>query len=179
MAKTSAQITKQFAFIAKAGAKLDGFIQETAIDVLEHFMEHMDSRMVDRLYLSLSKGARHAAMGEYILAHFAVSPNTDPATKKERPFVNCASKVNKLDEAKALPWFNFKPSPAVDQLFDLQAAVRALLKRAGNSACMVGGDAGSLAKLALAAGIPASDVPTVKVAATKADAEQMIAEAKL
>lgn len=178
MAKTSEQIGKQLAFITKAGAKLDGYIQEAAIDVLEHFMEHKDSRMVDKLYLSLSKGARHAAMGEYILAHFAVIPNTDAAGKKERPFVICPDKVNKLEEAKALFWFNFKPSPAVDQLFDLQAAVRALLKKAGNSACMVGGDQGSLAKLALAAGLPASDVPTVKVAGTKAEAEKMIAEAK-
>lgn len=175
--KTTAQLNKQFAFIAKAGAKLDAFIQETTIDTLVHFIGHRDARMVDRLYLSLSKGARHAAMGEYILAFFAVVPNTDPATKKERPFLNASDKVNKLDEATAKNWYDFKPSPTVDQLFDVQAAVRALLKKAGKSACMVGGSPDALLKLAQAVGIPESDVPNVKRADSREQAEQMLAKA--
>lgn len=178
MAKTSEQINKQCAFITKAGAKLDAFIQETALDVQQHFIEHKDVRMVNRLFTCLPKGTRHVAMGEYILAYFAVVPNTDMSSKKEQPFVNAPDKVNDVEGATKMQWFNFKPSPAVDQMFDLQAAVRALLKKAGNSACMVGGDAGSLAKLALAVGLPVSDVPTVKIAGTKAEAEKMIADAK-
>lgn len=178
MSKTSDQLNKQIAFIAKAGAKLDAYIQTTALDVLDHYAEFKDIRMVNRLYTSLPKGARHAAMGEYIMAHFAVAPNTSPESKREQPFVNAPDKVNDVEAAKACNWFDFKPSPAVDQMFDLQAAVRALLKKAGKSACMVGGDAATLGKLAAAAGIPSSDVPAVKVAATKADAEKMLAEAR-
>ena len=177
MAKSSAQLVKQFAFITRAGEKLDAFIQNTSIDTLEHFVEHNDARMVDRLYLALPKGARHAAMGEYILRYFAVVANTDPATKKERPFLNAPDKVNDLDGAKADKWFNCKPSPAPDQLFDLQSAVRGLLKKAAKSACMVGGDAGSLKALAAAAGIPESDVPTVKIAESKEKAQVILAEA--
>lgn len=177
MAKSSAQLNKQFAFITRAGAKLDAFIQDTAIDTLEHFAEHNDARMVDRLYLALPNGARHAAMGEYILRYFAVVANTDPATKKERPFLNAPDKVNDIDGAKSDKWFNCKPSQSPDQLFDLQAAVRALLKKAAKSACMVGGNADSLKALAAAAGIPESDVPTVKIAESKEKAQAMLAEA--
>lgn len=178
MSKTSAQLNKQFAFITRAGAKLDAFIQETAIDTLEHYDEHKDVRMVDRLYLSLPKGARHAAMGEYILKHFAVIANTDPITKKERPFLNAPDKVNDIEGAKADKWYDCKPSQTPDQLFDLQAAVRALLKKAAKSACMVGGSAESLKALAAAAGIPESDVPVVKIADTKEKAQEMLAAAK-
>lgn len=178
MAKTSAQLNKQFAFITRAGAKLDAFIQETAIDTLEHFEEHKDARMVDRLYLALPKGARHAAMGEFILKHFAVAANTDPLTKKERPFLNAPDKVNDIEGAKADKWYDCKPSQAPDQLFDLQAAVRALLKKAAKSACMVGGSAESLKALAAAAGIPESDVPTVKVAESKEKAQAMLDAAR-
>ena len=178
MAKSSTQLNKQFAFITRAGAKLDAFIQDTAIDTLEHFEEHNDARMVDRLYLALPKGARHAAMGEYILQYFAVVANTDPATKKERPFLNAPDKVNDIEGAKAAKWFECKPSQTPDQLFDLQAAVRALLKKAAKSACMVGGDAGSLKALAAAAGIPESDVPTVKIAESKEKAKELLAEAE-
>lgn len=177
MAKTSAQLGKQFAFIARAGAKLDAFIQNTSIDTLEHFEEHKDVRMVDRLYLALPKGARHAAMGEFILQHFAVVANTDPATKKERPFLNAPDKVNDLDGAKAVNWYEYKPSVTPDHLFDLQSAVRSLLKKAAKSACMVGGNADSLKALAAAAGIPESDVPTVKIAESKEKAQAMLAEA--
>ena len=177
MAKSSAQLNKQFTFIARAGAKLDAFIQDTAIDTLEHFEEHNDVRMVDRLCLALPKGARHAAMGEYILRYFAVAANTDPATKKERPFLNAPDKMNDIEGAKADKWFDCKPSQTPDQLFDLQAAVRALLKKAAKSACMVGGDNGSLKALAAAVGIPESDVPTVKIAESKEKAQAMLAGA--
>ena len=175
MAKSSAQLNKQFAFITRAGAKLDAFIQDTAIDTLEHFEEHNDARMVDRLYLALPKGARHAAMGEYILRYFAVVANTDPATKKERPFLNAPDKMNDIDGAKADKWFDCKPSQSPDQLFDLQAAVRSLLKKAAKSACMVGGNADSLKALASAVGIPEADVPTVKIAESKEKALAMLA----
>ena len=74
---------------------------------------------------------RRAAAG---LQHFAVVANTDPATKKERPFLNAPDKVNDLEGAKADKWYDCKPSQSPDQLFDLQAAVRALLKKAAKSA---------------------------------------------
>lgn len=38
--KTSQQISKQIASIKTAGVKLDAAIQTTAVDVLEHYMEH-------------------------------------------------------------------------------------------------------------------------------------------
>lgn len=179
MAKTTAQLSKQFQFITRAGAKLDDFIQTTAVDTLEHYAEFNDVRVVDALYKALPKGARHAAMGEYILKHFAVIANTDPITKVDRPFLNAPEKHNDLDGAKAEKWFDCKPSKTPDQLFDLQAAVRALLKRAGKSACMVGGTGDTLKALAKAAGIPESDVPAVKVAATKEEAQAAIAAADL
>lgn len=141
-------------------------------------LKHGDVRMVDKLYLAMPKGARHAAMAQFILKHFAVTPNTDTATKKQRPFLNDPSKHNDIDGAAKDKWFKCKPSPSPDKVFDLQAAVKSLLKRAGDSACMIG-SIDMLKALAETAGLPESDVPTnVKAAATVQQARELIAESK-
>lgn len=177
MAKTTAQINKSIAFMARAGAKLDAFIQGVAIDVLEHYMEHSDVRMVNRLYTNMPKGARHAAMAEWLMLFAAVGPNTG-ANKNEQPFAYDATRANDLDGAKAKEWFTCKKSPPVDMVYDVRKAVMAILSKARLAKATLVNSDDALLKLAEAVGIPPSDVPTgVKIAATRADAEKLIAEA--
>lgn len=179
MAKTSAQLNKQISFMQRAGAKLDAFIQSTAEDVLEHYIEHTDIRMVNRFFLAMPKGSRHAAMIEFILCNFAVVPNTDQSTKKDAPFINAPDKVNDLEGAKAKPWYQYKPSPAPDMVMDLQAEVRKLLKKAAGKAAVLSTNKDALAQLAAAVGIAPSDVPTgIALATTKDEAAALTAKAK-
>lgn len=164
--KTVAEINKQLAFIRKAGDKLDAFIQTTAVDVLTHYAEYKDVGLVNRLYLSLANGARKSAMTSWILAYAAVVANTDSKTAKERPFV-CAKdaagnwlKETKPEAAAQDKWHSHKPDPTPADVFDLQKAVRALLKKAGAAAKLEHGDAETMKALAKAVNIPESDVPT-------------------
>ena len=179
MAKTTAQLTKQITFMQRAGAKLDAYIQTTAIDVLEHYAEHTDIRLVNRFFLAMPKGSRHAAMIEFILCNFAVVPNTDQSTKKEAPFANALDKVNDLAGAQAKPWYEYKPSPAPDMVMDLQAEVRKLLKKAAGKAAVLSTNKDALTALAAAVGIAPTDVPTgIALATTKDEAEALTAKAK-
>jgi hypothetical protein len=58
-------------------------------------------------------------------------------------------------------WFNHKPEKTPDQVFDLQMAIRALLKKAGSAPSIKGGDYETLKAIAKASGISESDVPTL------------------
>ena len=179
MAKSSAQLTKQISFMQRAGAKLDAFIQTTAIDVLEHYIEHTDIRMVNRFFLAMPKGSRHAAMIEFLLCNFAVVPNTDQSTKKDAPFANAPDKVNDLAGASAKPWFEYKPRPAPDMVMDLQAEVRKLLKKAAGKSAVLSTNKDALQMLAAAVGIAPTDVPTgIALATTKDEATALVDKAK-
>lgn len=157
-------LNKEIASIKVAGAKLDARIQDAAVSVLYHFGENHDIRVVNRLvndlFGALSKGARKAAMTSWLLANCAVVANTDAATKKEKPFVYDKTKTTSPEQGMATPWYDHKPDPAPDEVFDLQKAVKALLAKAGKAETLKGGDSKALRALAAAVGIPDSDVTT-------------------
>lgn len=167
-------LPKRFAFITKAGAKLDAFIQETAILTLEHYEEHKNVTILCQLYGSLSAGMRKAAMAEWILAFGAVVVNPVVADRKTKPFVNCADKVNDVEGGTAKAWFTCKPDPEVGETFDFQKFAKAALKKYGTAktTTMTAEQAHALAALA---GIADSDVPTRPVkakAVATVDAEE-------
>lgn len=155
-----AALNKEIAAIKVAGAKLDARIQTAAVAVLEHFAQHHDNGLVNRLYHALPAGSRKAAFTSWLLTHCAVSANTDKATKQEQPFVYDRNKKTDPEAGEADPWYSHKPDKAPDEVFDLQKAVRALLAKASKAATLKGGDAKALHALAAAVGIPDSDVPT-------------------
>ena len=166
-----ASLNKEIAAIKVAGAKLDSRIQTAAVGVLEHFEEHKDNGMVNRLYHAMSAGSRKSALTSWLLAHCAVSANTDKATKQEQPFVYDRNKKTDPEAGEADPWYSHKPEKAPDEVFDLQKAVRALLSKAEKAKDLKGGDADTLVKLAGAVGIPASDVTSKHKTATAVTAE--------
>ncbi|WWO60223.1 hypothetical protein [Xanthomonas phage SB3] len=136
----TAQIERNIAFIAKAGVKLDKLIQTTAEAVLLHSHQHREVSLVNKLYNALSKGARHAAMTEWLISFCPVVANTDDSTKKERPFVFNEEKCKAGEElvalagqASGMPWYEMKKSPAPDDVFDVKAAILALIRKAGKA----------------------------------------------
>lgn len=159
-------INKSITSIKTTGAKLDALIQSTAMDVLEHFQTHRDTGLVNRLFLALPKGARGIALGQWLLRFVAVKVNTNAETKKEQPFVFDASKVaammaeDTLTRAAAVMWYDLKPEKALDEVFDVQTAVRSMLRKIEKSAKVEHFDRDALVALAKAVGIPESDVPT-------------------
>lgn len=155
-----AALNKEIAAIKVAGAKLDSRIQTAAVAVLEHFAQHHDNGLVNRLYHAMPAGSRKAALTSWLLTHCAVSANTDKATKHEQPFVYDRSKKTDPEAGEADPWYSHKPDKAPDEVFDLQKAVRSLLAKAGKAESIKGGDADTLKALAAAVGIPESDVTT-------------------
>ena len=166
-----ASLNKEIAAIKTAGAKLDSRIQTAAVGVLEHFAEHKDNGLVNRLYHAMPAGSRKSALTSWLLAHCAVSANTDKATKQEQPFVYDRNKKTDPEAGGADPWYSHKPEKAPDEVFDLQKAVRALLSKAEKAKDLKGGDADTLVKLVSAVGIPASDVTSKHKAAQAATAE--------
>ena len=169
MSKTTAQINKQIALITRAGAKLDAFIQETAVDVITHYAEHCDTGLVNRLYLGMPKGARKAALTEWLLAFCAVVPNLNKATAKEQPFIHSKDKVTDVEGGTAKKWYECKPDAKPADVFDFQRFVKQALKKYGEAeiTTMTAEQAHALAALA---GMPDSDVPTRPVKAQAAPA---------
>ena len=162
-------IRKEIDGIKLAGAKLDERIQTCAVAVVNHFAQHKDTGLVNRLYLALPRGARKTAMASWMLAYMAVVPNTDQATKAENPFKYSKDKVTKPEAAAEDMWYNHKPDATPDQVFDLQKAVKALMIKAGKSARWEHGDRDTLLALAAAVKLPESDVPSKPFEAEKAE----------
>ena len=170
MSKTTAQINKQIALITKAGAKLDAFIQTTAVDVITHYAEHCDTGLVNRLYLGMPKGARKAALTEWLLAFCAVVPNLNKATAKEQPFIHSKDKVTDVEGGTAKMWYECKLDAKPADVFDFQKFVKQALKKYGEAetTTMTAEQAHALAALA---GVSDADVPTRPV---KAKAEPTV-----
>lgn len=161
--KTLADINKAIDTITKSGAKLDKLIQDTGVAVLTHFAEHKDTGVVNRLYLAMPKGSRSTALASWLLAYGALTPNVAVATKKEQPFSYDKSKDTSPEAAAEDMWYDHKPEKAVDEAFDLQKAIRGILTKASKAKTVTHGGAtewAALKELAVAVGIPASDVPT-------------------
>lgn len=177
MSKTAAQINKQIALITRAGAKLDAFIQTTAVDVITHYAEFCDTGLVNRLYNGMPKGSRKAALTEWLLAYCAVVANENKATAKEQPFVHSKDKVTDIEGGAAKNWFECKLDAKPADVFDFQKFVKSALKKYGEAEVtnMTVEQAHALAALA---GIADSDVPTRPVKA-KAEAAPVDTEEPL
>jgi len=157
MMKTLAEINKAIATIKASGEKLDKLIQDTAVNVLEHFAEHKDNGLVNRLYFALPQGARKTAMTSWLLAYGALSANADSKTKKEQPFVYDRNKVTDAEGAATDMWYDHKPDQTPDKVFDLQKAVKALLSKASKAETVPDKDREALRAIAVVAGLTAPD----------------------
>lgn len=117
------------ASIAKRGAKLDADIQLLAVSAIAHRAEHKNPHFINKLYTSLSAGVRKSAMTEWMLKYGGVVANGE-GNKKELPFVVDKEKQVNIAGGKEEPWFLCKPDAAPDEVFDIVAALAAVIKKA-------------------------------------------------
>jgi hypothetical protein len=159
--KTTEQINKAIIAMSTHLAKGDTLIQTVGVDVLEHFEQYNDTGVVNRFYLAIPKGTRKLAVSAWLLAHGAISINGDKSSSATSPFVYDKNKVTSASAAAEDNWVSRKPEKTLTEIFDLQQAVRSLIKKAASAGSIKGGDRESLLKLAADVGIPESDVPTI------------------
>lgn len=126
-------LTKAIDSIANRAKKLDNDVQLAGLSAIAHLDKHGDVTFVNRLYLALGKGTRRRALAEWFMAFAKVTPNQNADTKRDQPFAYDKSKTTRLDGATLEPWFDFAPEPAVDQLFDVRAALHRIVQRASKA----------------------------------------------
>lgn len=126
----AADLKKEIGLIEVAGKKLDERIQTAALSVLFHVDAHGDVTVAAALFNALPKGARKNALAEWFMACGKMALNQDPATKKDLPFLYDKERTTDFDKGIANPWYTFKPEVPVDQAFDFQGQLQALIKRA-------------------------------------------------
>lgn len=128
-----AQMNKGIDNIAKRAAKLDTDVQHVGVSAIAHVIKCGDIGPINRLYKALGKGARHSALAAWLMAFAPVKPNDGP-DRKEQPWSFAKGKEGNLERAIAEPWFEFKPEPEPLEMFNLTAALSAMLKRAATAA---------------------------------------------
>lgn len=155
--KTITEINAAIALISKSGMAFDNLVQETAVAVVQHFAEHKDTGVVNRLYRAMPKGSRSTALAAWMLKFMALAVNMGE-TKAEQPFIYAKGRETDPEGAASDMWYNHKPEPKLDEVFDIQKAVRSLLSKAGKAQTLSHGDHGTLLALARVVGVPESDV---------------------
>lgn len=126
----AAAINKEIGLIKTAGKKLDERIQVAGVSVIQHCGLHNDVTVVNNLFLAMPAGARKKALAEWLLKFGNVAANTDKASSKTAPFVYAKDRQANVEGAIAEPWYDFAPEPAVATMFDFQAMLASLLKKA-------------------------------------------------
>lgn len=138
MKMTTKTIEANCTKIAADSLALDALIQTTGLGVLDHVDGCGNPVLVNRLYNSLGRGHRKTALAEWLLAFGKVKANDDSKTKKDMPFLLDKSKTTDLTAAFEKPWFEFKPEPTPDLVFDLHAKLQALLRGADKAQTVEG-----------------------------------------
>lgn len=164
--KDVSTINKAITSIRTSGAKLDALIQSTAVDVLEHFQQHRDTGLVNRLFLAMPRGSRGIALADWLLKFVAVKVNTNKDTKADQPFVFDKDKVDammangNLEKATATNWYDLKREKPIDEVFDVQKAFKSMLRHIERSTKVEHFDREALVTFGKVVGVPESDIPT-------------------
>lgn len=127
---TTQELGKAIESIARRGAKLDADIQDAGMSCLHRIQEHGDVGYLNRLYLSLPKGARTSALAEWAAKYGKVKINMDKASNKELPFVFWKEGNTDYEGATLEPWFKCKPEKPLELEFDFAGKLEALIKHA-------------------------------------------------
>jgi len=119
-----------------ARQKLDDQVQTLALSAIWHFGVRADADgkligdvgFINRLYLSLGKGARHVAFTEWVTKFGGVSANTG-AGKAETPFLKDKNKSVDMEGATKVKWYDMKPSKAPDEVLDFYALLMKVVSK--------------------------------------------------
>lgn len=116
--------------IKTRGAKLDTDIHIAAMSAASHFDKCGDVGYLNRLYLALSKGARHVAMTDWMTQFAGVSAN-EGESKDTTPFIKDKNKVVDLEGGDDMPWYECKPSLKPSGVLDYYALFMKAATRKG------------------------------------------------
>lgn len=120
--------------IQKRGKKLDADIQTAAMSAAYAMQQHGNPMYVNMLFLAMPAGARKAALTDWYLKYAGVVAN-DGENKKEMPFKHTKDKSVNLEGGAQEPWFECKKEPEPDEVFDVLAALNAIIKKAQGKEC--------------------------------------------
>ncbi|ABW23082.1 hypothetical protein [Pseudomonas phage PAXYB1] len=123
------EINRAIDAIRVRGKELDEAIQLTGLSIIHHIDQCGDVTVVKALYEAMPKGSRRNALVEWLVLHGKVQVNTDKKSNKDLPFLY--NKFGKTDLVGATnsPWYSFKPEKALDQEFNLAAALATIKKQ--------------------------------------------------
>lgn len=129
MAKALKTIRASIKDITVTGAALDALIQQTGVDILEHYEAHHNTSAIDlfnEMIAGMPKGARINALREWFNTFGAVVYNekTKLFVADKRPEAK-----NDIEGAKAKEWTEMKPEAPYKPM-DLTKAVAALIAKA-------------------------------------------------
>lgn len=125
----AAEFKKLCVSITTRGKKLDADIQHAGLCAITAVADHGNVGYVNMLYLALQAGARKSAMTEWLLQFGGVIANTEKG-KAEMPFKFDREKSVNIEAAMAMPWYECKPDAEPDQVFDVVAALKSIIKKA-------------------------------------------------
>lgn len=128
----TAALSKAVASIATRGKKLDSDIQVAGVSILAHINEHGNVTLLNDLALALPKGSRLNALKEWACKFGKVKLN-EGADRKTVPFLYHKEGVTDIDGAWDAPWYDFAPEKELLALFDVNAELAKLVKRAAKA----------------------------------------------
>jgi len=125
-----ADLNKAIDSLIKTMQGVQAKVQTVGVQALMHLAKHGDIGPANRLMVGMPKGLRRNALGSWLLAHGALSVNTDAGSKNAAPFKFDKNKKTNAEAAFADPWQDHMPEKPLDEVFDLQKAIHGLLQRA-------------------------------------------------
>lgn len=125
----TADLNKAIDSVINRGKKLDDSIQLLGLSLMKHTDDHGDITLMNRMLVSFPKGSRRNAFAEWALKFGKYSLNTG-ADKKEVPFLFDRDRKTELKLAEEIMWTEFKPEQDLDKVFDFNAMLQQLIKKA-------------------------------------------------
>jgi hypothetical protein len=138
MTKTAKQIETSIKAWGERGQKWVKEGQEIALDVLVHFSEHADVRMVNTLYKAMPRGTKTSSMSQWLLTFGGVKANTGK-NKNDMPFLMLKDAAGNrvfpnIPDATETPWYELGVEKEPDEVLDIMALVKAVLRKAEKAA---------------------------------------------
>lgn len=159
----AANLTKAIASIKTRSAKLDADLHLVAVSCIKHTAEHNDPDTTTRLVDALGKSARKQALIAWVLNYGAMTQDAAGKLVYDKTRRDAVLADDNIAAAEAEPFWDFMPEKPYVQ-FDLEAAIKALLKKAEAAVAKAEQDESKVPADKLAALRALADGAEVKVA---------------
>ncbi|APU03142.1 hypothetical protein HOR51_gp01 [Ralstonia phage phiAp1] len=159
----AANLNKAIASIKTRSAKLDADLHLVAVSCISHSAQHNDPDTMTRLIDALGKSARRQALIGWTLAYGAFTQDAAGKLVYDKTRRDAVLSDANIAAAECEPFWDFMPEKPYVQ-FDLEAAIKALLKKAETAIAKAEQDESKVPADKLAALRALADGAEVKVA---------------